>query len=136
MALSEICNLLHYYVDEGQHTLTYFPEYNLQKQNEDPKENKHMYKYSNEVIWSNKRVAIPLPVSAHLWEEVQTLSSPKKTPLTILSTKKMNNENNHENRGRKRFHLDAWTYDGYERKSHSTSTTGCCTNWTIDGKKV
>jgi len=28
----------------------------------------------------------------------------------------MNNENNHEDRGRKRFHLGAWTYDGYERK--------------------
>jgi len=38
----------------------------------------------------------------YLWEEVQTLSSQKK---------------NLEDRGRKRFHLGAWTYDGYEEKS-------------------
>jgi len=40
----------------------------------------------------------------------------------------MNNENNNENKVRKRFHLDAETKDGYERKSHSTCTTGCCRN--------
>ena len=48
----------------------------------------------------------------------------------------MNNENNNENKGRKRFHLDAETKDGYEWKSHSPCTTGCCRSWNVDGKNV
>ena len=36
-SFQKFCNLLHYYVDEGQYTLICFPKCNWQKQKEDPK---------------------------------------------------------------------------------------------------